>query len=167
MAHHPRHSQAIGKHSHSQFVTRWHKGDKQCYLSKNSKNMNMIFQEFSIKRKCIFQETWSVGPNVVLSDFNLEVTSGGSPELIVGSGLVGCVREGPGVRFTRNDTSLVNSQHVRWGLGDNCLLPNTCSGKTNYLKFILWNYFHLFQMIPFKTLLRSLDQYEVSKSCIS
>ena len=96
--------------------------------------MKMIFQEFSIKRKCIFQETWSVGPNVVLSDFNLEVTSGGSPELIVGSGLVGCVREGPGVRFTRNDTSLVNSQHVRWGLGDNCLLPNTCSGKTKLSK---------------------------------
>ena len=39
-------------------------------------------------------------------------------QLIVGSGMVGCVREGPGVRFTRNGTATVNSNAVRWGAGD-------------------------------------------------
>ncbi len=46
-------------------------------------------------------------------------------QLRVGAGLVGCVREGPGVRFTKPGVA-VNSFAVRW---DACLLPYTCQGK--------------------------------------
>ena len=52
-----------------------------------------------------------------------------SPRVVVGSGLVGCIREGPGVRFTKNGTA-VTSNDVKWGPGDNCLLPEKCSGGT-------------------------------------
>ena len=54
-----------------------------------------------------------------------------SPQLSVGAGFIGCVREGPKVRFTKTSIS-VNSQHVKWGYGGNCLLPYTCEGKTYF-----------------------------------
>ena len=45
------------------------------------------------------------------------------PGLQVGSGLVSCIREGPGLRFT---TGAITSQTgVTWG---SCLLPDTCQG---------------------------------------
>ncbi len=47
--------------------------------------------------------------------------------LRVGAGMVGCIKEGPGVRFTKTGTS-VNSFAVRW---DSCLLPSSCQGRTN------------------------------------
>ena len=56
-----------------------------------------------------------------------------NPQLRVGAGLVGCIREGPGVRFTKPSVA-VNSVAVAWG---RCLLPESCSGRTNsYLTFI-------------------------------
>ena len=51
-----------------------------------------------------------------------------SPQLNVGAGLVGCIREGPGVRFSKQGIT-VNSAFVKWGHGENCLLPYKCSGK--------------------------------------
>jgi hypothetical protein len=49
------------------------------------------------------------------------------PQLRVGAGLIGCVREGPGVRFTKASAP-VNSVAVTWG---RCYLPETCSGRTS------------------------------------
>ncbi len=46
-------------------------------------------------------------------------------QLRVGASMVGCVREGPGVRFTRPGVA-VGSFAVRW---DRCLLPFDCKGK--------------------------------------
>ena len=54
-----------------------------------------------------------------------------NPQLRVGAGLVACIREGPGVRFTK-PSAAVNSVAVEWG---RCLLEETCSGRT-YLLFI-------------------------------
>lgn len=51
---------------------------------------------------------------------------GANPQLRVGAGSVACLREGPGVRFTRPGVA-INSVAVRW---DGCLLPQTCSGKS-------------------------------------
>ena len=48
-----------------------------------------------------------------------------SPGLQVGSGLVGCIREGPGLRFT---TGAITAQTgVTWG---SCLLPDNCQGES-------------------------------------
>ena len=59
---------------------------------------------------------------------NLDLRSN-NPQLRVGAGLVGCIREGPGVRFTKSSAP-VNSVAVAWG---RCLLPETCSGRTTNL----------------------------------
>ena len=59
----------------------------------------------------------------------LDLSRGTSPELRVGAGFVGCIREGPRVRFTKTGVSVI-SQHVKWGRGGTCLLPNTCAGRT-------------------------------------
>ena len=59
----------------------------------------------------------------------LDLSRGTSPQLHVGAGFIGCIREGPKVRFTKVGIS-VNSHYVKWGRGGNCLLPNTCEGKT-------------------------------------
>ena len=64
----------------------------------------------------------------------LDLSRGTSPELRVGAGFVGCIREGPNVRFTKTGVTVI-SQHVKWGRGGTCLLPNTCAGKTQ-------NFFH-------------------------
>ena len=45
------------------------------------------------------------------------------PGLQVGSGLVGCIREGPGLRFTTG--AITDQTGVTWG---SCLLPDTCQG---------------------------------------
>ena len=45
------------------------------------------------------------------------------PGLQVGSGLVGCIREGPGLRFTTG--AITEQTGVTWG---SCLLPDTCQG---------------------------------------
>ena len=45
------------------------------------------------------------------------------PGLQVGSGLVGCVREGPGLRFTTG--AITGQTGITWGT---CLLPDTCQG---------------------------------------
>ena len=58
----------------------------------------------------------------------LDLSRATSPQLKVGGGFIGCIREGPTVRFTKAGVS-VNSEHVKWGKGGNCLLPNTCEGK--------------------------------------
>ena len=58
----------------------------------------------------------------------LDLSRATSPQLHIGAGFIGCIREGPKVRFTKPGVS-VNSQHVKWGKGGNCLLPNTCTGK--------------------------------------
>ena len=47
--------------------------------------------------------------------------SGASSQLRVGSGLVGCVREGPGLRLG----GVADSSGITWGP---CLLPQTCAG---------------------------------------
>ena len=41
-----------------------------------------------------------------------------------GGGLAGCLREGPGLRFTQEQ---VESHGVRWG--SHCLLPPSCQGR--------------------------------------
>ena len=61
----------------------------------------------------------------------LDLSRGTSSELRVGAGFVGCLREGPRVRFTKAGVSVI-SQHVKWGRGGTCLLPNTCEGKTKF-----------------------------------
>ena len=61
----------------------------------------------------------------------LDLSRATSPQLHIGAGFIGCIREGPKVRFTKPGVS-VNSQHVKWGKGGNCLLPNTCTGKKNH-----------------------------------
>ena len=43
--------------------------------------------------------------------------------LQVGSGLVGCIREGPGLRFTTG--AITDQTGITWG---SCLLPDTCQG---------------------------------------
>ena len=55
-------------------------------------------------------------------------TFSASSQLRVGAGLVGCIREGPGVRFTKPGVA-VFSDSVIWG-EENCLLPERCQGKT-------------------------------------
>ena len=52
-----------------------------------------------------------------------------NPSLRVGAGMVACIREGPGVRFTKAGVE-VNSDAVVWSSG-RCLLPETCSGRGN------------------------------------
>ena len=44
--------------------------------------------------------------------------------LRVGSGFVGCIREGPSLRFTKG--GIENQVGVSWG---SCLLPDSCQGK--------------------------------------
>ncbi len=58
----------------------------------------------------------------VIRDVSL---SAGSPQLRVGAGMVACIREGPGVRFTKPEVA-VHSSAVSW---QRCLLPYTCSGE--------------------------------------
>jgi hypothetical protein len=58
----------------------------------------------------------------VLRRLNLTASA---PQLRIGAGLVACVREGPGVRFTKRNVA-VHSVAVKW---DGCLLPDTCAGK--------------------------------------
>ena len=55
----------------------------------------------------------------------LEVLDLSGSQLRVGAGMIACIREGPGVRFTRRGTE-VSSYAVDW---DGCLLPYTCQGK--------------------------------------
>ena len=43
----------------------------------------------------------------------------------VGSSLVGCIREGPGLRFTTG--AILESEAVTWG---SCLLPESCQGES-------------------------------------
>ena len=57
---------------------------------------------------------------LAMLDFASSSTSG---LRLGGGGLVGCVREGPGVRLG----GLADSSAIMWGP---CLLPQTCSGKT-------------------------------------
>ena len=64
----------------------------------------------------------------------LDLSRATSPQLKVGSGFIGCIREGPKVRFTKAGAS-VNSKHVKWGKGGNCLLPHTCTGKQTFKPF--------------------------------
>ena len=45
----------------------------------------------------------------------------------VGSSLVGCIREGPGLRFTTG--AILETEAVTWG---SCLLPETCQGESAY-----------------------------------
>ena len=58
----------------------------------------------------------------------LDLSRATSPQLHIGAGFIGCIREGPKVRFTKPGVA-VNSAHVKWGRGGNCLLPSTCNGK--------------------------------------
>ena len=62
----------------------------------------------------------------ILSSLNL---SGTSSELRVGSGLIGCIREGPGLRFTEGRVS--DSVGAEWS---HCTLPDTCTGKPDLVK---------------------------------
>jgi len=60
--------------------------------------------------------------NGLLSEIRLA-----SAQLRVGAGLVGCIREGPGVRLDSAAAGIaVNSVAVRWG---DCPLPSTCAGE--------------------------------------
>ena len=47
-----------------------------------------------------------------------------SPTVKVGTNLVGCIREGPGLRFTTG--AILESEAVTWG---SCLLPESCQGE--------------------------------------
>ena len=47
--------------------------------------------------------------------------------LRVGSGVVGCIREGPSLRFTKG--GIDNQSGVSWGT---CLLPDSCQGGLNF-----------------------------------
>ncbi len=55
----------------------------------------------------------------------LRLDGGLNPQIRVGAGSMACIREGPGVRFTKRGVA-VASVAVKW---DGCLLPFTCSGK--------------------------------------
>ena len=76
----------------------------------------------------------SDGASVVISNqevsdlLNVLDLSRASPQLKVGTGFIGCIREGPKVRFSKLGVSK-NSEYVKWGHGANCLLPYDCSGK--------------------------------------
>ncbi len=60
----------------------------------------------------------------LVSSLDLSTTS---PQLRVGAGMVACIREGPGVLFSRR---VVSSSAVTWlSSGQTCLLPQTCSGE--------------------------------------
>lgn len=48
-----------------------------------------------------------------------------SPGVTVGTGLVACIREGPGLRFTSG--AIRDKVGVSWG---SCLLPHTCQGES-------------------------------------
>lgn len=75
--------------------------------------------------------TATIGQNVlgnIVRDLDLRANN---PQLRVGAGIVACVREGPGVRFTKASAP-VNSVAVAWG---RCLLPETCSGRTTFIFF--------------------------------
>lgn len=66
------------------------------------------------------------GGSAVLSGSALRSLNLSSPQLVVGSGMVACLREGPGVEFSRRG---VSSAGVAWlAPGQTCLLPSTCSG---------------------------------------
>lgn len=54
---------------------------------------------------------------------SLDLSDSGTAQLRVGSGLVGCVREGPGLRFSGGRVS--SSVGVEWAP---CVLPASCSG---------------------------------------
>ena len=49
-----------------------------------------------------------------------------APSLRVGAGMVACLREGPGVRFTKEGVA-VNSFGVNWA---GCFMPESCQGRT-------------------------------------
>ena len=66
----------------------------------------------------------------IVRDLDLRATN---PQLRVGAGLVACIREGPGVRFTK-PSAAVNSVAVEWG---RCLLGETCSGRTHFIYILL------------------------------
>ena len=62
-----------------------------------------------------------------LDDLGPLLGSGGlnlTGEVVVGRRLVGCIREGPGLRFTTGD--IESQAGVSWGA---CLLPDTCQGR--------------------------------------
>lgn len=58
----------------------------------------------------------------LLSSLNL---SGSSSQVRVGSGLVGCLRQGPGLRFTEG--RVTDFSGVEWAP---CVMPDTCAGGT-------------------------------------
>ncbi len=66
----------------------------------------------------------------IVHDLDLRANN---PQLRVGAGLAACIREGPGVRFTKASAP-VNSVAVAWG---KCLLPETCSGRTKFIFNVL------------------------------
>ena len=65
----------------------------------------------------------------VIRNLNLSSSSDG---LRVGTGMVACVREGPGVRFTKAGVT-VNSDAVGWG---GCLLPYDCQGRNRKCRIV-------------------------------
>jgi hypothetical protein len=77
--------------------------------------------------------------------------SASSPQLRVGAGMVACIREGPGVRFTKSGVA-VHSAAVSW---DQCLLPYTCSGRNFGNSFLCLPSF--FQTVFVFALVYSLD----------
>lgn len=64
-----------------------------------------------------------------------------STQVRVGAGMVACIREGPGVRFSNNGLSSFSAVH--WlSPGQICVLPDTCSGEKTgawTLKFHVFN----------------------------
>ena len=60
-----------------------------------------------------------------MRDFLSSLETVSSPSVVVGSGLVACIREGPGLRFTSG--AIRDKVGVSWG---SCLLPHTCQGES-------------------------------------
>lgn len=53
--------------------------------------------------------------------------------LRVGAGLVGCIRQGPGIQF-KGDRAVIVAEGVEWA---HCILPDTCTGKQSiYYKVV-------------------------------
>ena len=66
----------------------------------------------------------------ILSNLNL---AGPAGQLRVGSGLVGCIREGPGIRFT-SERAVRDDFGVEWS---HCFMPDTCQGRIKLLHLIM------------------------------
>lgn len=61
------------------------------------------------------------GVQALLEALNLTESS---PSFVLGSGMIGCMREGPGVRLTTGNV-IESDSDVDWGT---CLLPSSCQG---------------------------------------